>query len=256
MTAYETMIKTNHHLIRGGELNDTEKSDIVKRLLAEQVGTVDDDRVMKQHHAYPKFFVPPRNNGKRLQTVIPMSPKTYQTADNAYEFEIIRLLQKFMPPNDKLSNMIDVTSKRLKHTCFGYKGCYHHECFDAGMVVLRFLSFAVTDDKKWIQKQLDMYNNHFHSQRRSKGIQKYYWFVLSEMPLDIAESEIWRQSEHIAEHLNGSYLIKNGNEDVALCAMRNTLARLEEYEHIKNRKPYVDEKTGRLRFNMDKREIV
>jgi len=47
-----------------------------------------------------------------------MSPKTYQTADNAYEFEVVRLLQKFMPTNDELSNMIDVTSElvTLKNT--------------------------------------------------------------------------------------------------------------------------------------------
>jgi hypothetical protein len=97
---YDLMIKTNRYLIRGGELNDAQKANIACRLLAERDAEATDARVMKQSVSYPKFYVPPHNNGKRLQTIIPMSPKTFQVADNAYEFEIIRLLHLFTQSND------------------------------------------------------------------------------------------------------------------------------------------------------------
>ena len=117
-------------------------------------------------------------------------------------------------------------------------------------MVLRFLSFALTDDIEWTQKQVTMYNDHFADRHRHNGVQKYYWLILSDMPYDIAEPEIIRQKENIIDHLNRSYLIKSGNEDVALYAMRNALSRLPEYDYIKDRKPYVSEKTGRLQFNI------
>jgi len=34
MTAYELMIKTNHHLIKGGKLTDAQKATIARQLLA------------------------------------------------------------------------------------------------------------------------------------------------------------------------------------------------------------------------------
>jgi len=249
MTAYELMIKTNQYLIRGGELTDAHKANIVRKLRSNRIT---DGRVKTfDDYAYPRFYIPPYNNGKKLQTIIPMSPKSYIIADNAYEFEIIRLLHMFTQPNDEVSHMIKVTSDRLKNTCFGYQSCAYADCFEAGLTVLRFLSFAATHNRSWIQKQLDVYNNNFIDRRRHSGVQRYYWLILSDMPFDIAEPEIMRQKEHIIDQLNGSYLVKNGNEDVLLCVMRNTLARLPEYSYIKDRKPYVDEKTGRLKFNME-----
>ena len=247
MTAYELMIKTNHYLIRDGHLTDAQKANVVRQLRANRV--TDGRKRTFDAYAYPRFYIPPHNDGKKLQTIIPMSPKTNIVADNAYEFEIIRLLHLFQP-NDEVAHMIEVTLDRLKHTCFGYQSCHYAECFEAGMMVLRFLSFAATDDREWIQKQIDVYNNHFNDRRHHNGVQKYYWLILSDMPFDIAEPEIVRQKEHIIEHLNQSYLVKSGNEDVALYAMRNALARLPEYSYIKDHKPYVNEKNGRLQFDM------
>jgi len=248
MKAYELMIKTNHHIIRGGELTDAHKATIARQL-CENRATNGRMRTFDAY-AYPRFYIPPYNNGKKLQTIIPMSPKTNIVADNAYEFEILRLLHLFRP-DDEVAHMIEVTLDRLKNTCFGYQSCHYADCFDAGMMVLRFLSFAVPDDWTWIKKQLDMYNDHFDDNRRHNGVQKYYWLILSDMPFDIARPEIMRQKEHIIDHLNRSYLIKTGNEDVALCAMRNALACLPEYAYIKDRKPYVCDKTGRLRFDIN-----
>jgi len=247
MTAYELMIKTNHALIKGEEFNESQKADIAGQLRDHRM--TDGRKRTFNAYAYPRFYIPLHNNGKKLQTIIPMSPKTNIVADNAYEFEIIRLLYLFQP-NDEVVEMIEVTKNRLKQTCFGYQSCHYAECFEAGMMVLRFLSFAAIDDRDWIKKQITVYNNHFNDRRRHNGVQKYYWLILSDMPLDIAQPEIVRQKEHIVDHLNRSYLIKSGNEDVALYAMRNALARLPEYSYIKERKPYVNEKNGRLQFDM------
>ena len=248
MIAYELMIKTNHHLIRGGELNDTQKATIARKLYANKI--TDGRKRTFDPYAYPKFFIPPHNNGKKLQTVIPMSPKSNIIADNAYEFEILRLLHMFAP-SEEVSSMMEATSSRLKRTCFGYKSCHYADCFEAGLTVLRFLSFAETDNRSWLNKQIKVYNNHFTDRKRHSGVQKYYWLILSDMPFDIAEPEILRQEEFIIEQLNRSYLAKTGTEDVLLCVMRNTLARLPAYSYIKDRKPYFNEKNGRWQFDME-----
>jgi len=96
-------------------------------------------------YAYPRFCIPPYNNGKKLQTIIPIYLKTNIVADNAYEFEILRLLHLFRP-DDEVAHMIQVTCDRLKDTCFGYQSCHYADCFDAGMMVLHFLFFTVPDD--------------------------------------------------------------------------------------------------------------
>jgi len=249
MAAYELMIKTHHHLIKGGTYSEIEKAEIAKQL---QDGRITDGKIrtFSNPNWYPQFYIPPSNGGKRLQTVIPCSPKTYIFADNAYEFEILRLLHIFQP-SDETYHMIDATLSRLKKTCFGYEGCHYAECFEAGLAVLRFLSFAATSDINWLNKQISVYNNHFADSRRHSGVQRYYWWILSEMPIDIALPEILRQKEAIIDHINRSYVIKNGNEDILLFVMRNVLARLPEYSDIKDRKPYVNARTNRLQFNIE-----
>ena len=248
MTAYNLMIKTTHYLIRGGELTDAQKANIVRQLRA---GRITDGRmkIFNNPNWYPKYYIPPHNNGKRLQTVIPMSPKASIVADNAYEFEIIRLLHLFQP-NDEVSHMIEGTLNRLKQTCFGYESCHYAECFEAGLTVLRFLSCAAPHDRDWIKKQIAVYNNHFADKRRHSGVQKYYWFILSEMPIEIAQPELLREKNHIIGQLNRSYLMKTEHDGIGLYVMRNALARLPEYAYLKERRPYVSKKDGRLYFDI------
>jgi len=252
MAAYELMIKTSHSLIRGVEFSDAEKANIVQQLRA---GRMTDGRKRTANpFAYPKFYIPPHNNGKKLQPVVPISPKTNTTADNAYEFEILRLLYLFHSPTDEaiseeVRQMIAGTLNRLRHTCFGYESCHDADCFEAGLMVLRFLSFAATHDANWIKRRIAVYNNHFADHRRHSGVQKYYWLILSDLPFDLAEPEIIRQKEIIVDHMKRSYTTKKGNGDILLCIMRNALARLPEYSYMKDRKPY--EKRGRLLFDME-----
>ena len=249
---YELMIKTNHHLIRGGELTNSQKTSIARQLLNAKIDMGLDpllyDGAINAHK--PTFFVPPYNNGKKLKTVIPMGAQTAQVSDNSYELEIIRLLHKFTLPNDEITNMVKVTENRLKQLCFGYKDCFYAECFHAAIVVLRFVSSVMPADTHWINKQITGYNKHFNDRRWHSGVHKYYWLCLSDMPIEIAGPEIHRQKERIVEQLSRRYLMKSENDDIPLYAMRNALARLPEYSYIKDRHPYIDEKTKRLHFNM------
>ena len=157
MTAYDLMLKTNHHLIRGGELTNTQKENIVNQLFATrvEVGSIPGfyDGNMFWHK--PAYFIPP---AKKLKTVIPMGAQTSQVSDNSYELEIIRLLHKFTQFNDNISQMIAFTQERLKKNCFGYKDCFHCECFHASIVVQRFVSSVSPNDIEWISKQIAGYN--------------------------------------------------------------------------------------------------
>lgn len=248
MVAYELMIKTNHHLIRGGKLTDKQKSTIVRKIYENRF--TDGKLRTFDAYAYPKFFIPPHNNGKKLQTIVPISPKSNIIADNAYEFEILRLLHMFGPRDEELTRMTDATLARLKKTCFGYQSCHYADCFEAGLTVLRFLTFAAPDDKKWIKKQIAVYNNHFYDRKHHSGVQRYYWMILSDMDFDMAEPEIERQKDIICEQLSRNYLVKTGNEDIMLYVMRNALSRLPQFSYIKDRKPYTSA-NGRLYFDLE-----
>ena len=169
--------------------------------------------------------------------------------DNAYEFEIMRLLKLFSSSNADVAEMIGVTSERLKHICFGYKSCFGCECFDASIVVLRYLTFAESEDTGWIEKQIAVYNNHFTDQRRHAGVQRFYWLCLSDMPYDIAEMEIKRQKDTIIQQLSTNIPMKKESDDIPIYVMRNVLSRLPEFSHIKDRHPYIE--NGRLFFDIN-----
>lgn len=87
--------------------------------------------------------------------------------------------------------LIDMMIKRwFKTTCFGYQQCGIGECYDASLLVLRFISTVAPDDKDWIKSRINNYYKHFHKKKRPWFVEWYYWLCLSEMPLDIALSEI------------------------------------------------------------------
>jgi len=199
MTAYELMIKTNHHYLNGGVLNDAQKKNAVNQLLSarstpEQAksfyrgvrypGNVDSSGGGRM---YPLFFIPPYNGGKKYQTVIPMSPKTHILSSNSYELEILRILFLFAPDNVDVHNMIVETLARLKTTCFGYQSCYTGECFHTALIVLRFLAAVAPDETEWMQKQIQLYNTHANDSKRHTGVKKYFELCLSELPQSMNE---------------------------------------------------------------------
>ena len=221
MTAYDLMIKTNHHLIKGGQLTDAHKVNITRQLFAARHDGRRRPKFMQDDpNMYPQFFIPPFNDGKKLQTVIPMSPKTQILSANSYELEIIRLLHMFAQNNSNVAHMVSETIARLKRTCFGYKNCIVGECFESGILTLRFLSTVAPGQTNWIQKQVELFNSHYADKRRHSGVLKYFWLCLSEMPADIAKPEIARHRDEIVNQLAKS------KDDVLTKTMQNALVRL------------------------------
>ena len=153
MTAYELMVKTNHYLIKGGELTDAQKTNIIRQLLAAKStpqqavrfyagvrfpGNTDSSG----RRMYPEFFIPPYNGGEKYKTVLNQTPKTHILSANLYELEILRLLHLFAPDDTEIKNMVEKTLARLKTTCFGNEDDGVGECFDTNLIVLRFLAAA------------------------------------------------------------------------------------------------------------------
>lgn len=270
MNTYELMINTNRYLIKGGEFTEAQKINIVNQFLVARsdektkqsfykgvnapeylvsLGKSNDGRKM-----YPLFYIPPYNNGKKLQTVIPMSPKTHILSANSYELEIIRLLYLFAPDDSTIKDMGNKTLARLKTTCFGYQDCHVGECFHSALIVLRFLAAVTPDDTEWIKKLISLYKNHINDAMRHSGVTWYYWLCLSELPIEIAETEIRDSKDAILRQLNRSCVMNSESDKtihpVLICTIRNVMARLPEYAYIKDRQPYINEKDGRLYFDM------
>jgi len=266
------MINANHHLIKGGGLTESQKSNIVRQLLAAQ----SDERAKQSFyrgvrypgnadesgsgHMYPIYFIPPYNGNKKYQTVIPMSPKTHILSANSYELEIIRLLYVLAPDDPVMRDMAEKSLKRLRTTCYGYHNCAVGECFHTALIVLRFLAATAPGDDGWINKLLAFFKIHMDEKLklRNKGVHGnvlwYYWLCLSELPFDLAVLEIQRYKDRIVGQLCRSYVMNNENDKinhpVMICTIRNALARLPEYEHLKTRRPYLSDKDERLYFDM------
>lgn len=201
MNAYELMIKTNHNLIIRGSLTESQKCSIVRQFMSaltkpEQAKSF--YKAVKFTHnidgygrqMYPMFFIPPYNDGLKLKTIYNQTPKTHIFSANMYELEIIRLLYLLAPNNPNVIEIVDKTLTRLKTTCFGNCDDGEGECFDTSLVVLRFLATVSPKDTDWIKGRIDNYNCHVEDRKRPWFAKWYFWLSLSELPFEIAESEI------------------------------------------------------------------
>jgi len=267
MTAHELMIKTNHYLIKGGILIDSQKDNIVGQLLSAQskpeqvkrfyIGVKFPNNIDGEgRQMYPIFFIPPYNNGKKLKTIYNQTPKTHIFSANMYELEIIRLLYYLAPNNPTVKEMADKTLVRLKTTCFGYCDDGVGECFDTSLVVLRFLATVVPEETDWIKNRIYNYNCHVGDKKRPWFTKWYFWLCLSELSFEIAEPEVAKHKNEIMPWLTTKSAVMNSEHDktihpVIICMLRNLISRYPEYVYIKERQPYISEKDGRLHFNVD-----
>jgi len=266
MTAHKLMVKTNHHLIKGGELTEPQKASIVRQLLDAR----SDERARQGFYkgvkyeentdkdgdvtgTYPAYYITPYNEGKKLQTVIPMSPKTHILSSNAYELDILRLLCLFAPDNSDVQDMVRGTLKRLKTACFA-NDCSVGECFHTSLPVLRFISVAAPGETGWMRKLTAKTNRDIDAKYKENSV-NYYWLCLSELPYDIAEPGLLKYKDAILAKLEKSMPMTTDHaktyQPVLYCIYRNCLSRFPEYAHIREIQPYVSEKDGRLRFDMD-----
>lgn len=270
MTAYELMIKTNHFLIQGGTLTEPQKQNIVQQFLSavsthEQVqrfysgvrlpNNIDGDG----RRMYPEFFIPPYNDGKKFKTILGQTPKTHILSANMYELEIIRLLHILSINNETVQDMVTKTLARLRTTCFGYQDDGVGECFDTSLVVLRFLAVVAPYETEWIKSRIVNFHRHVNEKYRHGLCYWYFWLCLSELPFDIAEPEILRFKDKMFTQLNRSTVMNNEHDKlynpVLSCELRNVMARLPEYKYIKDHKPFISDKDGRLHFDMEKDNV-
>jgi hypothetical protein len=249
------MINTDRYLIKGGTLTEPQKLNIVRQLMAAR----SDERAKQsfgRRRMSPEFFIPPYNDGKKLKTLYNQTPKTNIFSANNYELGILRLLIMLSPDNIDIRNMTIQTLERLKTTCFGNADDGIGECFDASLVVLRFLAAAAPNDLPWINNRMDNYNRHAAEKKRPWYSLWYYWLCLSEIPFSLAENEIIKYKDEMLPWVTTKSCVMNSENDknvhpVLLCVVRNCLARLPEYAYIKDIQPFVSEKDGRLYLNTE-----
>lgn len=264
MNTYELMIKANHNLIKDRYLSNEQIHGIVSQFLSDKsiseqelndISIYIPNKSDKNRRMYPIFYIPPYNDGKKLKTILGQTPKTQILSANMYELEILRLLYIFAPENPDVNNMITQTLERLKTTCFGYMDDGVGECFDASLIVLRFLSTAASDETEWIISRIDNFNRHHQDKKRPWFSLWYYWLCLSELPFDIAYPEIEKYKDEMLYWLTNKNLAMKSEKDklihpVIFCILRNILSKYPEYAYIKIRQPYVSNIDGRLHFNM------
>ena len=219
MTPYELMINTNHYLIKGCELTEPQKANIVRQLLSSRC---EENKRPKffEDMIYPKYFIPPYKEGnKKYQTVIPMSPKTHILSANAYELEIIRLLYLFAPDDPEVQEILKGTTERLKVTCPGGDCCIG-ECFHSSLPVLRLLA-TMPHEIFWTKKLIAKIQKHIDDKNKCNGgAVGYYWLCLSELPFVLAEPELLRYRDKMIIYN------KHKRNEIINCVVRNCLERI------------------------------
>ena len=266
MTAYELMIKANHYLIQGGKLTEPQKENIARQLLAVKSAETEARRFYsgvrfpnnidgEGRRMYPVYYIPPHNGGKKYRTIFGQMPKTQIFSANMYELEILRLLHLLRPELPEVEHMVTDTLARLRTTCFGFADDGVGECFDASLVVLRFLAAAAPGQHTWIESRIENFNRHYAEKKRTWYCLWYYWLCLSELPFQMIKQELDKYKPVMLNWLEYKSYVMNSEQDkrvhpVLVCMFRNNISRYPEYKYIRERSPYVSEKDGRLHFDM------
>lgn len=252
MGFYRTVVETDHRLIKGEELSQEEREEIISALLAAAQPYAPKESGGGRE-LNPLFYLP--EAGVKVRSLLGQTPKTGILAGNMVELETLRLLCLLAPEEERVRLMRKETLARLKSTCFGSQDDGQGECFDASLIALRFLCAAAPEDLAWIQSRVDNYNRHAAEKRRPWYSLWYFWLCLSEMPLELALPEIEKHRKLLEEKLRRSYVMNQEPDrtvhPVILCMLRNLFARLPEYGWVGERRPYIDEKDGRLRLDLD-----
>ena len=249
MNTYELVVDTNFRLITGEVLDDQSKADIVSQLRSARSTPEDAERFHKAmrcpgnidkkgRRMYPEFYIPPYNDGRKLKTLFGQQAGTHILSANMYELEILRLLFVLAPYDLNELRMIQHTLKRLKTTCFGGDGCWTGECFEAGLVALRFLATVEHLEINWMQKLLKVYQDHFNDKKRPRALEWYFWLCLDELFSVIGDPLIEQHQQRMLDTFNT--LKKSGwrNEDerkaktMLLCTLCRNLSRFPDYNHL------------------------
>ena len=267
MNAHELMIKTNHYLIQGGSFTDAQQNSIVRHLLSARATEVQASRYHAAvrcpnnvdrwgHRLYPSLFIPPYKDGHKLKTILGQTPRTHLLSSNMHELEIVRLLAVLAPQHPAVPGMVAEVLARLETTCFGNKDDGVGECFDASLVVLRFLATAAPREHRWIRERIDNYNRHQAEKKRPWHSTWYYWLCLSELPYELVRNEVASHLPEIIPWLTTKSAAMNSENDrtihpVLLCIARNLVANMPEHAHIRTIQPTLCDRDGRLYLRID-----
>ncbi|MEO3947891.1 hypothetical protein [Gorillibacterium sp. CAU 1737] len=261
MTPFEVVVRWNSSFLRGESLPEEERLASVHVLLQ----AVCDPETVRQfyrkggaadgeeRYRYPLFYVPPSDKGKKHVTLTRVTPRSHLFSANAYELEILGLLAILGRENELVHEMLSKTKERLSRTCFG-RFCEDGECFETSIHVLRFWGRAFPDEMASLEKLLHGIKAHMGDRSRHSGTAFYYRLALSELPLDLVQSEIRSSQNELLRQLGKSYVMNSENDRyvnvMAKYILRNVLSRLPEYEYLKNREPYLSESDGRLHVDV------
>jgi hypothetical protein len=250
------MRKMNLKLIMSGKVSQLEMGNTVMSFLSslDERNPIPNDHKLKYKSMCPLFFLPPENGGRKLRTITMVTPKTCLLSDNMYELEILRLLALFDRNNNQVETMINSTLERLDDACFG-QFCDKGECFETSIIALRFLNTALVGESPDLERLLKKIRMHFYDKKRHSGTMFYLWLTISELPIALARPEIEKDMNILTNALQKSYVL-NSELDRYInlqCKyiLRNCLSRLQQYEYLQHRKPYVSERDGRLHFNIE-----
>jgi len=260
MTTYELLCETNSGLIEGRKFSDADGHGIVDALLSgidsleTAGGFYAKTRVSKENtHMYPQFYIPPHRGGKKHRLLTGYMPTTHILSANHYELEILRLLALWGSERKQGVEMVDRTVERLDATCFGHF-CAKGECLGTSAVALRFLNAVRPDSKDWIEELLiplgDAFTGSDSQNKPPRNLPVFYvCLTLSEIQSDVVVEMVRKRSDYLLGLLRRGWLTGPAELDtynvLRKYVVRNTLARLPEYEHIRNSQVYISDEDGR-----------
>lgn len=189
-TPYKAILLLNRRMAQGLYPAGAEREALVQLLLsARQKGPVPSPSSGRQ--LWPQLFLLPE--GRRLKTVLGQATKTGLLSANMYELELLRLLVLLAPELPEVEEMRRFTLERLRHTCFGWEDDGDGECFDASLIVLRFLLAAapLPEGEGWIHSRIENYKRHRDDRSRTWHSRWYFWLCVSEMPPKLQRSEAY-----------------------------------------------------------------
>ena len=260
LSTYEILCAANARLIRRQPVPDCDKQAIVKTLLS----VVNPHADIRRFHAgvrasaddttmFPLFYVPPYHDGRKCRLLCGSLPTTHLLSANHYELEILRLLALWAPKELRVTDMVKRTLDRLRAACFG-RYCAKGECVGASVAALRFLTAVKPASDPWIDAILQPLGEIFVGQRGQASTHRglpifYFCLALSETASDMAAQIIRRRSDFLLGLLRKGWLTGPAELDtynpLRKVIVRNALAALPDYAHLRHAGVYVSEKDGR-----------
>lgn len=272
MEMYKALMEINRKAVFGEEISDIEKAETVSLFLN---GVSSKEVILKYKkrmrvnsetdNIYPNYYIPPYDGSKKLRLIQGYLPKTNILYANHYELEIIRLLFRFAPENEKVNEMVENTLQRLKNTCFG-NPCTQNECMVTGISVLRFLAVTRPDDSEWIDRLLSPLGDIFLSFGRGQAaIQKgipvsYLLMAFADINNEQTRNLIAQKKEWLLDLLRRGWItgkLSNGKISegdtynlMVKYIIRNAIGTLQEYEDISKYEIFVSSRDERCYCNI------